>query len=147
MFGNLLSKLKGGAESLVNSALSSNDTDVMEAMVAAGVLAAYADGDLSDDETKVVVGILGASKQLEVFGDEPIKLFDKYCDTMEVSKRTGKFTLMKEIADLKGDKDNSIRVLLMAIEVSDADNDIDADEMKVLRAIAKELSLELNDYI
>ncbi len=147
MFGSILGKIKGGAESLLTTALSADNKDVMEAMVAAGTLSAYADGDCSDDEVKVVAGILSASPQLEAFGNEPLELFEKYCNTMEVSKRTGKFTLMKEIQDLKGDKENSIRVLLMAIEVADADNNIDAEEMKMLKSIADALDLNVNDYI
>lgn len=147
MIGNFLAKLKGGADALVNKALSSSDKDVMEAMVAAAALTAYADGDCSEEEVTVTLNILGSNTSLEVFGTEPIDLFNKYCDLIEKSKRTAKHQLMKEITDLKGDKENSIRVLIMAIEVADADNNIDEDEMKFLNTIAKELDLKVSDYI
>jgi len=147
MLGNFFKKLKGGAENLATSALSSGDKDVMEAMVAAAVITAYADGDCSDDEVSVISKILATSTQLESFGDEPLLLFEAYCNKMEASKRMGKNELMKEISDLTGDKNNSVRVLIMAIEVADADDDIDTDEMKVLEAIAKTLDLTLRDYI
>ncbi len=147
MLGHFLDKLKGGVSTLLNTALSSSDKDVMEAMVAASVLAAAADGDIDDDEVKVALGILASHPALEAFGDEPTQLFEKYCTMVETSKRTAKHTLMKEIIDMKGDKENGIRVLLMAIEVADSDNDIDADEMKVIISIAKELGLNHNDYI
>lgn len=143
----LFDKLKGLGASLVNSAVSINNKDLMEAMVAAGTIVAYADGDCSDEEVSVVSAILGSSKQLEAFGDEPAKVFDKYCDKMEASKRMGKNDLMKEIKDVAGNEEDSVRVLIMAIEVADADDNIDADEMKTLEAIAKALSLNLSDYL
>ena len=147
MLGSFFDKIKGGVSNLVSSALSSSDKDVMEAMVAAAVLAAAAEGDIDDDEVKVALGILEAHPALEAFGTEPTELFEKYCKMVETSKRTAKHTLMKEITDMKGDKENGIRVLLMAIEVADSDNDIDADEKKVINAIAKELGLNASEYI
>jgi len=147
MLGNILNRLKGTAGSLATSALSSSDKDVMEAMVAAATITAFADGDCSDEEVTVITNILDTSDQLEAFGDEPAELFEKYCKTMEASARMGKNKLMKEIKDVVGDEENAIRVLIMAIEVADSDNNIDEDEMKVLKAIATTLNLNLNDHI
>ena len=143
----LFDKLKGLGQSLVNTAVSVNNKDLMEAMVAAGTIVAYADGDCSDEEVAVVSAILNSSPQLEAFGDEPAKYFDKCCNQMEASKRMGKNTLMKEIGDVAGNQEDSVRVLIMAIEVADADDNIDEDEMKMLNDIAKKLNLTLADYL
>jgi tellurite resistance protein TerB len=141
MFKNLFGKLTGSLADIAKSAVSSSNTDLMEAMVAAGALTAYADGELSSEEMVMVKGILDSSDQLKEFGDEPVQIFDKYCDKLETSKRIGKMDLMKEIADVKNSPDEAQRVLLMAIEVADASDGIEEAEMKMLRDIAKVLNL------
>ena len=142
-----LDKLVGKIDGFKAKILSSSDKDVLEAMCAAAALTAYADGECSEDEVTVTLNILSTNPSLEVFGTEPVELFNKYCDLIESSKRTAKVQLMKEITDMKGDKENAVLVLIMAIEVADSDDNIDEDEMKLLNQIAKELDLKVSDYI
>lgn len=145
----IFDKLKGLGSKLVEAAIPADNTDLMEGMVAAGTLVAYADGDCSDDEVKTIQAILGSSTQLSAFGNAPAQYFDACCDKIEASKRMGKLDLMKEIKEVgaAGNEENSVRVLILGIEVADADNNIDEDEMKVLRDIAKALGLKLDDYL
>ena len=144
MFG-IFKKLQGAAKELANSSVKAENKDLMEAMVAAGVLAAYADGELSSEEADAVRNILGTSTQLSAFGNEPVELFDTYCDKMEASARMGKLDLLKEVGEVDGD--DKARVLIMAIEVADADDNIDDDEKAMLKTIAKKLSLNIDDYL
>ena len=145
----LLDKLKGLGAKLVEAAIPADNTDLMEGMVAAGTLVAYADGDCSDDEVQTIQSILNSSTQLSAFGNKPAQYFDACCDKIEASKRMGKMDLMKEIKEVgeTGVEEDSVRVLIMAIEVADADDNIDEDEMKVLNDIAKVLGLKLADYL
>ena len=145
----LLDKLKGLGAKLVEAAIPADNTDLMEGMVAAGTLVAYADGDCSDDEVQTIQSILNSSTQLSAFGNKPAQYFDACCDKIEASKRMGKMDLMKEIKEVgaAGNEEDSARVLIMGIEVADSDGTIDDDEMKVLSEIAKALGLNLNDYI
>lgn len=141
-----LKKLKGAFASIASVAVRAENKDLMEAMVAAGVLVAYADGDLSAEENDTIKKMIKVSPQLSAFGDEPVKVFDKYADIMEASARQGKFDLLKEVSDVTAEEDKT-RVLIMAIEVADANDDIDADEMKMLEAIASKLGLRVSDFI
>lgn len=144
-----LDKLKGMGSKLAEAAIPADNTDLMEGMVAAGTLVAYADGDCSDEEVTTIQAILNSSEQLKSFGNQPSAYFDACCDKIEASKRMGKVDLMKEIKDVAdaGKEEDNVRVLIMAIEVADADDNIDEDEMEVLGKIAKTLGLSLNDYI
>ena len=144
MFG-FMKKLKGTFANLASTSVKAENKDLMEAMVAGACLVAYADGELSSEEVSTVRSIVGSSDQLKVFGDEPMQLFDGYCDKMEASARMGKLDLLKEVSDAQGDE--KPRVLIMAIEVADADNNIDDDEMAMLKTIAGKLSLNLADFI
>lgn len=144
-----LDKLIGKAQKLAEQVVPADNTDLMEGMVAAGTLVAYADGDCSDDEVSTIQAILNSSTQLKSFGNAPSAYFDACCDKIDASKRMGKVDLMKEIKEVgaKGVEEDSVRVLIMAIEVADADDNIDEDEMKILGEIAKALGLSLNDYL
>lgn len=142
-------KLIGKAKEIAEQVVPADNTDLMEGMVAHGTLVAYADGDCSDDEVAIIQGILNTSTQLSAFGNQPAAYFDSCCDQIEASKRMGKLNLMKEIKEVgaKGVKEDCERVLIMGIEVADADGNIDDDEMKVLTEVAKVLNLNLPDYI
>ncbi len=144
-----LDKLIGKAKGLAEQIVPADNTDLMEGMVAAGTLVAYADGDCSDDEVTTIQKILNSSTQLSAFGNTPAQYFDACCDKIEASKRMGKLDLMKEIKEVgaAGVEEDSVRVLIIAIEVADADGNIDDDETKVLGEIAKALGLTLNDYL
>lgn len=149
MLKSLLNKLKGGAQELAGSALSSSDKDVMEAMMAGAALVAFADGDVSDDELDMVSNMIKHSEQLSEFGDDATAAFNKYVDQLEKLGRMGKRTVMKEIEDIVGDinEENRVRVLLISIEVAYADDVLEDVEEKVLKEIAGKLDLKLSDFL
>lgn len=146
MFG-FMNKLKGAYADLANSSVKAENKDLMEAMIAGAVLVAFADGELSSEEANVCRDIVGSSEQLKVFGQEPMQLFDKYCDKFEASKRMAKMDLLKEIGDVASNADEAARVLIMCIEVADADGNIDAEETEMLTTIAGKLNLRLTDFM
>ena len=90
-----LDKLIGKAKGLAEQIVPADNTDLMEGMVAAGTLVAYADGDCSDDEITTIQNILNSSTQLSSFGNQPSAYFDACCDKIEASKRMGKLDLKK----------------------------------------------------
>jgi tellurite resistance protein TerB len=148
MFGNLLKKLTGTAKELASTALNASDKDVMEAMMAGAAIVAVADGEISDEEITTVSAMIKGSEQLAAFGDDASACFTKYCDKLQKTGRLGAVDVMKEITDVEfNSEDHKVRVLLIAIEVADADGNIDESEMKALNKIAKALGLTLNDYI
>lgn len=151
MLGNLFKKATSGIFGAASSALDAGSTDVREAMMAAAALVAFADGDVSDSEMDQVLAQIAGSEQLANVQEEASADFSKYVAQLEKTGRMGKRTVMKEVSDLANDtdKENKIRVLLIAIEVADADNNIDDDEMRVLKEIAAALGIsdELNSLI
>lgn len=146
MFG-MFKKLKGAGSELAKKSVKAENKDLMEGMISAAALIAYADGDLGDDEVEKIQKIIGSSASLEAFGIEATQYFDKQCSALEASYRMGRLSVMKEIEDCKGNKEEAEMILIMAIEVAYADGDCDADEDKELKAIAVKLGLKLDDYI
>jgi len=146
MFG-FIKKMKGAGAELANKSIKAENKDLMEAMVSAAALIAFADGELEDEELAKIGKIIDSSKALEAFGTEATQYLDKQCATLEASYRMGRLDVMKEIADCKGNKDESEMVLIMAIEVAFADGEMEPEEEKELTAIAGKLGLKLADYL
>jgi len=146
MFG-FIKKLKGAGADLANKSVKAENKDLMEAMVGAAALIAYADGELEDSEITAIDGLLKNSKALAVFGNEPSQEFDRLCTVLNSGYRMGRLEVMKEIDDCKGNKDEAEMVLVMAIEVAFADGECEPEETKELEAIANKLGLRLTDYM
>lgn len=149
MLGSIFRKLTGKAKELAGSALGSSDKDVMEAMMASCALVAYADGEVSDEEIAQTLAQIEGSDQLANVADEAKETFMKYVKRLETTGRMAKMELMKEITDISNDitSDNKIRVVIMGIEIADAEDGIDDSEMKVLRQIADKLDVNLSEFI
>lgn len=55
--------------------------------------------------------------------------------------------LMKEISDVDSDEKQKEEAFIIAIEIADADGEIDETELAVLREIGKSLGLNPDSYI
>lgn len=152
MLGNIIKRLKGNFSNVANSALAANEETVMEAMVASMVLVAYADDICSNEEVDKVNDLIASNPQLREFRNEPVRLFDNYCDQMEASPMMARIDLMKKITKVLGDETNAPRVLISAIEVAyssveEGEDNISEKEEDTLADIAKALDLKLGKFI
>lgn len=121
--------------------------DLMEAIVAASVLVAYADGECGAKEMKTLEGIIASNDSLKHFGSEIGKTIDKYSTMYESGARLANMKLMREIADVDADEQQKEEVFIIAIEIADADGSIEAEERAVLEKIGKTLGLSVDMYI
>lgn len=121
--------------------------DLMEAIVAGAVLVAFADGDCSSDELEKLQGIIESNDNLAHFGSEIGTTIDKYSSMYESGARLAKVKLMKELKDVSADEQQKEEAFIIAIEIADADGEIDEDEMKVIRDIGKAYGLNPDNYI
>lgn len=143
-----LSKLLGKKKAELGIKLHKvENKDLMEAIVAGAVLVAHADGDCSDEELGKLHDIIEANDNLKHFGSEIGKTIDQYCDMYKAGARLAKVKLMKEIRDVSADEEQKVEAFIIAIEIADADGEIDEDELKMLRLIGKELGLNPDNYI
>lgn len=121
--------------------------DLMEAIVAGAVLVAFADGDCSSDELEKLQGIIESNDNLKHFGSEIGATIDKYSSMYESGARLAKVKLMKELKDVQGDESQKEEAFIIAIEIADADGEIDDAEMAVLKEIGKAFGLNPDNYI
>lgn len=155
MFGRIFKRVKGITSGTADSVLAAGDETVMEAIVAAMVKVAYADGECQNEEVDKVNQLIQSHPLLKEFHNEPARLFDSCCDQMEASHIMGTRAMDTKIEKIYGDEKNAEIVLISAIEVAAASEEDSEDETvtinkkeeEVLSKIAKMLDLRLGKYL
>ncbi len=148
-FFGALKKAAGAGVAEVSAARSEN-TDVLEAYVAAAALMATADGEVEDSEKSKTVKILSQAKDLRgLFSTEVIeKQFDLMCK--KAFTGSGKQELISEFNDLKRMADSQTlrdNIYLFAKDVCMADGQMEEAEQKRLAAIAKLLEVDTSKFV
>lgn len=155
MFGKLFKKAKRKINNSVGTIADANEMEVVEAAMASVVLVAYASGDedegqpsnLSDAEVDAVVANVQSDEMMEMYGDEPLVIFDSYCDMMDANPRKAKSDLMKKVELLEDNEENAEKVMFMAIATAEATGGIDPAEMSILKTLASTMGVRLSSIL
>lgn len=144
MFGKLKEKITGGASRL------SGKTDLLEGIAAACALVAAADGELEDSEAEATVAALQSHDVLsKAF---PASEIERVADAMFKRAKggmAGRLGLKREIEQARGKSttEDIEMLLVIAIDVSISDGEVEPAERKVLDSIATSLGLNLRHYL
>lgn len=143
MFGFAKKIIKGAARE-VSTDLGKNK-DFLEACCAAAALVAAADGDIEESEKRKVVslamknptlGKLYNSSDIERTADEMFK---------RATDRSGRQALANELQDVKkleNAQEVADQVYLFALDISEADGEVEPEEKAVLAKIASLLGVD-----
>lgn len=132
---------------LGRSAKSVAKQNVFEAIVAASVLVAAADGEIEKKESEKLERMLANNDSLSSFKKTDIqRLVAKYSATVETDFRMGKLKMMKEIEDISDNSSDAEEVFITALSIAEADGEIEPQELLVLSEIGRRLGLSLKDY-
>lgn len=142
MFG--LFKKKAGAAKVELKKVENRD--LMQAIVGAMILVAYADGDCEKSELEKIERLIAANDSLAHFGSEITTTMGRFVEFMEAGPRLGEMKIMREIADIKNDAKDAEEVFVLAITIAEADGEIEPAELKVLAKLGRELGLRVQDY-
>ena len=140
MFGKMFGKK---AEAVVSK--FNGRTVFLEATCAAAALIAAADGDIEDSEIKATIKAVKANKSLAGGFDQGTieAAINKMLDRA-AGGRVGRSGLWDEIREIAKDPEMAQAVVLTALDVAEADGEIESAEKTVLERLAKELSVDLN---
>lgn len=144
MFAKLKERLTGGASKL------SGKTDLLEGICAMAALVAYADGELEDSEVEATLDALTTHATLSTaFTSSQIEqALDKQLKRAK-GGMAGKLALKREIQEAKDKNatDELEMALMIAIDVSMADGEMEPAEKVVLEDLAKRLGFSLSSYL
>ena len=143
MFGKLFGKKVGNAKAELKKI---ENKDLMQAVVGAMVLIAYADGECERSELDKIERLIAANDSLAHFGSEIQQTMGRYVEFMEAGPRLGEMKIMREIADVKNNAQEAEEVFVLAITVAEADGEIEPAEVKMLAKIGRELGLRVQDF-
>lgn len=120
--------------------------DLMEAIVGAMVLVAYADGECEKEEVEKMERLIRANENLAHFGSEITQVMGRFVEYMEAGPRLGTIKIMREVADIKSNPRDAEEVFVLAITIAEADGEIEPAELKVLASLGRELGLRVQDF-
>lgn len=143
MFGKLFGKKVGAAKVEMKKI---ENRDLMEAIVGAMVLLAYADGECEKSELDKIERLIRANENLAHFGSEITTVMGRFVEYMDAGPRLGTIKIMREVADIKSNQRDAEEVFVNAITIAEADGEIEPAEMKVLSQLGRELGLRVQDY-
>ncbi len=137
----------GFLSKLGRSAKSVAKQNLFEAIVAASVLVAAADGEIEKKESEKLEKMLSNNDSLSSFKKTDIqRLVAKFSGTVETDFRMGKIKMLKEIEDIAENPSDAEEVFVTAISIAEADGEIEPKELEVLTEIGRRLGLNLKDY-
>ncbi len=120
--------------------------ELLEAVVAGSAMVAYADGNVSPQEKRKMIGYLNSSEQLKVFDQtDVIRLFQKYVEKFEFDTLIGTGEVMKAVVKFKG-KPEAQLIVRICCAIGAADGNFDAKEQAVVRRMCSELGLNPMDF-
>lgn len=142
MFGALKKAFKAGAKEV--QADYSHNKDYLEAVCAAAALVANADGEIEDSERSKVERVLSSHPVLSKMYQPNI--IAQTAETMfkRAKDASGRQALARELDDIKGRDDGKMAedVYLIALDVANADGELEPQEDAVLKKIAARLGVD-----
>ena len=143
MFGKLFGKKVGEAKAELKKV---EGRDLMQAIVGAMVLLAYADGGCEKEELEKIERLIAANENLAHFGSEITVTMGRFVEYMDAGPRLGEMKIFREIADIKTNPKDAEEVFINAITIAEADGEIEPAEVKMLAKLGRELGLRVQDF-
>jgi len=148
MFG-ALKKAFGAAATAGSKELQarySENKDFLEAVCAATALVAAADGDIEDAERGAVTRLIGGNEKLAAIY-KPHEITETAEKMLALAKTaSGKQSLARQLDDIKGQTQMCEDAYLVALDIANADGDLEPAEEAVLKKIAARLNIDASKF-
>lgn len=147
MLDKFMSWVKETSNTLVNDVKKYKNKGFLEAAVAGCAIVAAADGNISPEEKRKMIGFIGQSEALKVFDvNDAIKLFEKYSAAYEFDGEVGKAQALKVVAQVKSKADEARLLIRVCCAIGAADGNFDEHEKQAVRDICRELGQDPADF-
>ena len=143
-FGDFLSSVKTG---MATELTKYKNKTFLDAIVAGCTMIAAADGVISPEEKRKMMGYLQINEDLKVFDiDVVIGKFEGYVAKYDFDAEIGKGECLKSISSIKNDKSACQLLVRVCCAIGAADGDFDSGEKQAVRDICKTLDLNPDDF-
>lgn len=148
MLSGMMDKLKEMGTGLKEEAVRIKNRSFMEACTAGCAIIANADGVVTADEKRKMMGFMKTSDVLSLYdAGDVIKSFEKHCGKYEFDAQIGEAEALKVVAALKS-KPADARLLIRACcVIASADGNFDNDERAAVTRMCQELALDAGEFL
>lgn len=122
--------------------------DLMQATVGIALLVGWSSGDLSDQEAAKIQKTLANTPALEGFTQEVNEVYERYNAVFkDVGFLAGKVRILREIADVKSERQDAEDVFVTGLTIALADGSVDEKEREILEEVGNILGLRYSSYV
>jgi len=148
MLAGMFDKLKKMGEGLRDDAVRLKNKQLMEACTAGCAIIASADGVVTADEKRKMIGFMQTSDTLSLYDtSNVIASFEKHCKKFEFDAQIGEAEALRVVATLKS-KPAEARLLVRACcVIAAADGNFDQDERGAVSRMCAELGLNDKEFV
>lgn len=126
---------------------NTGDLELMEAVVSACALVAYADGWVTTEEYRRMSGLIRAFEPIKAFGfDEVLAYFDQVTESFTHDPTASEEAALARVGRLLGRGRNPEVLVVICSAIAEADGGFDAEEREMLVRICGALELDPADY-
>ncbi len=133
---------------LKDEALKFKNRSFMDACTAGCAIVANADGVVTPDEKRKMMGFMQTSDVLSLYAiPDVIASFEKHCKSYDFDAQIGEANALKAVAALKS-KPAEARLLVRACcVIASADGNFDQHEREAIARMCSELGLDANEFL
>lgn len=148
MLSGMLDKLKQMGNGLKDDAIRLKNRQLMEACTAGCAVIANADGVVTPDEKRKMVGFMQTSDTLSLYDvSDVIASFEKHCKKYDFDAQIGEAEALRAVATLKS-KPAEARLLVRACcVIAAADGNFDQNERAAVSRMCRELALDPGEFL
>jgi tellurite resistance protein TerB len=147
MLDRFMNWVKETSDSLSSEVKKFKSKAFLEAVVAGCAIVAAADGVISPEEKRKMIGFINQSDALKVFdSSEAVELFRKYADGYDFDAEIGKGQALKAVARMKKKNDEARLLIRVCCAIGSADGNFDDNEKEAVRDICRELGQNPADF-
>ena len=147
MFG-MFKNLRKKANVVATSNRRLENIDLIQATVGISLLVGWASGSLDDQEASKIQKTLANTPALEGFTAEVNEIYERYNAVFkDVGFLAGKIRIMREIADIKAERQDAEDVYVTGITITLADGEVDDKEREILEEVGNLLGLRYSSYV
>jgi len=148
MLAGMVNKLKEMGAGLRDDAIRLKNKQLMDACTAGCAIIANADGVVTPDEKRKMIGFMQTSDTLSLYDvNDVIASFEKHCKKYDFDAQIGEAEALRVVATLKS-KPAEARLLVRACcVIAAADGNFDQNERQAVSRMCKELGLDPQEFL
>lgn len=141
MFG-----FKRKAKEIKTDLIKADNRKLLKAVVGSGIWVSAADGNIEDSEVAKLEKVISSNQHLKVFGGETSTTVNEYEQLFTDSIRGGRLEVRKLLTEIASNREEAELVLVIVLDVAEANGNVGDEEQNVINEIGKLLGLDPSKY-